>query len=250
MLRVFEILAFLIAIGSSALPMPARASEAPLLEICRARDEKTDSKAIDDYFIANLKEHEKFSFSRPLRDRARGQARAFYVQRVVDKRSEICAGRLKLTEDIKLAPSRYVTGECGAAAVLQLFEQFMTRTALAYDENQKLINSFGDAHINEIKLKLFYIAKGSTAGLEGVIFGSVPLVSASKEQRFEWVKQEATKLGGEVNAVWGSASQDRNPLLRLNMLIAHEAVKAKHEHDALKQQFRVDSKILSTCKLK
>jgi hypothetical protein len=203
--------------------------------------------AVDAFFVANLKEHDRYGFSRPLKDRARTQAKAYLDQRIIDKRAELCADHLKLTEDVKAAPAKYVTGDCASAAVVTLMDAYMTKVANTFDENRRVLASLGDAHVNDLKLKLFGIAKGSTAGLEGTA-GGYPLASAPKEVKFEWLKQEASKLGAEAHAVWGGAAQ--NPLVQRSLEFAREAARAKQERDSLKARYHTDGRLSPSCRLK
>ncbi|MGZ3657914.1 MAG: hypothetical protein ACXWR1_17725 [Bdellovibrionota bacterium] len=218
-------------------------------EICQAHDDKADAVRIDAYFVSNLQEHGTQAFSRALRESARTQAKAFLDQRITDKRAELCAARLKLAEDIKSAGANYTTADCSAAAVVTLLDQYTTTVAAAFDQNRQALASLLSAHVKQLKLKLFDIAKGSTSGLEGN-FGGVPLATAPKEIRFEWVKQEASKLGGEANVVWASASPDSNPLLQGSLVIAREAVHAKQERDAAKVRYHTDGRLSPSCKLR
>ena len=111
------------------------------------------------------------------------------------------------------------------------------------------VRVIGLDHFRNIKMKLFDIARGSSSGLEGSYRGQ-PLGSASQEVRFEWIKQEASKLGSEAHAVWGAVGSAANPLVQRNAEIAREALRAKQERDAAKARLRSDGKLPSTCKLK
>ena len=248
MARSFEILRSFAAIVLLSLASPALAANfSP--EICQLHDEKSDAAIVDAYFVGNLKEHGLYGFSRPVRDSARSQAKAFFEQRISDRRAEICAARLKLAEDIKNAPAKYSTDDCSAAAIVGLLDQYTTMVAGAYEQNRQALGTLLDAHLKDLKIKLFEIAKGSTAGLNGN-FSGYELASAPTEVRFEWLKQEASKLGGEANVVWGAASPDSNPLLHGSLVIAREAARAKQESDTAKVRFHTDGKPSPSCKLK
>ena len=214
-------------------------------EICRARDDNADTAFVDSFFVANLKEHELNSFSRPLKASARRQAKAFLDQRIADKRAELCAARLKLAVDIKSAATRYISGDCAAAAVVTLMDGYAAMVTRTVDENGQMLQALRDAHLKDLTAKLFAIARGSTVGVEATL-GGVPFAAAPQKARADWAKQEAPKLGLEANTIWGASS----PLDRLTQVIAQEATLAKAERDAAKVRFRTSGKLSPTCKLK
>lgn len=245
MWRLFEIWGGLVGAAIAFTSPLARAADAPSAEICQVLDEKASNAAVDAYFSTNLTEHAANSFSRPIRDSARAQAKAFLGQRVVDKRAELCAARLKLAQDIQAAAAKYATGDCAAAAVVSLLDQYTTATATAYDLNRQALSGLLDSHLKQVKLKLFEIAKGSNVGVDNPAIAAAP-----KEARFEWVKQEASKLGAEANVVWGAAGGASNPLVQASMVIAREAVRAKQERDAAKVRYHTDGTVSPSCKAK
>jgi hypothetical protein len=248
MVRVFEKRAWLLAIALAfaIATTPARAADSGTSEICQPLDERTGAAAVDSYFSANLTEHGANSFARPVRDAARAQARAFLGQRIADKRAELCAARLKVAQDIKASVAQYATADCAGAAVVGLLDRYTTTSATAYDQNRQALSGLLDNHLKQIKVKLFEIAKGSNAGVDGA--AGAALASAPKEARFDWVKQEASKLGAEANVVWGAAGSASNPLVQASMAIAREAVRAKQERDSAKVRFHTDGRLSASCK--
>jgi hypothetical protein len=255
--RGFEILAIVAWLASSA---PARAASpaapaapaapAPAAtDVCQTRDDKADAAAVDSYFVAHLREHSQQPFARPLIADQRARAKSFLEQRIGDKRAEVCAARLKLAEDIKTAPAKYATAECGAAAVAGLIDEYAVKVAGTYKQNQQLLQrSLLAEHLKTLQKKLFEIARGS-ARVEGSFQGR-SLASAPREVRFEWVKQEATRLGGEARVIWGAANPDANPLLQRNLIFAREAVRAKQELDSAKARYHTSGKLLPSCQPK
>ncbi|HEY8278265.1 MAG TPA: hypothetical protein VIH99_01490 [Bdellovibrionota bacterium] len=236
------------ALWALFFPGPSLAADSSP-EVCKARDEMAVLATLDSYFNDNLKEHQRQGFARALQSTARSKAKAFLDQKILDKRAEFCADRLKLAEDIKAAPAKYTDSACAGAAVVGLLDRYTTKVAATFDENRKMLGALHDAHVHDIKLKLFDIAKGSTVGLEGS-FGGYPLVSAPKKVKFEWLKQEASKLGGEAHLVWGAVNAEKNPLVQENLQLAREAVKAKQERDSAKARFHTDGKPGANCKAK
>lgn len=248
MVRRIEILvSFAMIVALAHGPKALAAGSAP--DICSARDDKADAAAIDAYFAASLKEHAANAFSRPLADGARAQAKSFFEQRIADKRAEICAAHLKLVEDVKAAPGKFTTADCGSAAVVALLDQYLGKVAGTYDQNHQLMTALLNDHLNRVKLKLFDIARGSTASLDGTFQGQ-PLATASQEVKFEWIKQEASRLGAEAHLVWGFTNPNPNPLVQRNFEIAQEAARARQERDAAKARFHSDGKLAGSCKLK
>jgi hypothetical protein len=104
-------------------------------------------------------------------------------------------------------------------------------------------------HLKSVKLKLFDIVKGGGSGLEGTFQGHA-LASAPQDLRFEWIKQQASKLGAEAHLVWGASNSEANPLIQRNMDIGREALRARQERDAAKARLRSDGKVPGSCKLK
>jgi hypothetical protein len=247
--RAFEILAVVAACVSLTYGMRARADSASP-EICQPRDDKADSAAVDSYFVANLREHDSIPFVRPIKETVRGQAKTFLEQRIGDRRAELCAAHLKLAEDVKTAAGAYTTADCGAAAVVALFDQYLGKVSATNTQNLQQLGALLNAHVNALKLKLFDIAKGSTAGIDGIQFQGQLLTGAPQEVKFEWIKQEASRLGAEAHVVWGATNPGANPLLLRNGVFAREAARAKLERDGAKVRFHSDGKLSASCKLK
>jgi hypothetical protein len=246
MVRSFESWARLLFGIAFALSSPlARAADSSTAEICQTFDEKATNAAVDAYFSANLSEHAANAFSRPLREAARAQAKAFLGQRVVDKRAELCAARLKLAQDIKAIAAKYATADCAGAAMVAALDAYSIAAATAYEQNRQVMSGLLDNHLGKLKLKLFEIAKGSSAGVDSPIFATAPSAA-----RFEWVKLEASKLGAEANVVWGASGNAANPLVRAIMTIAREAVRARQERDAVKVHYHTDGKLSASCRVK
>lgn len=246
MVRAFENRAWLFAIAFAFVATPVRAADSTGAEVCQTVDEKTTAAAVDSYFTANLTEHSANAFGRAVRDAARTQAKAFLGQRIADQRAELCAARLKLAQDIEASTARYATADCSGAALVTLLDQYATSAATAYDQNRQALSSLLDAHLKSIKLKLFDIAKGSSAGVDGAT--GAALAAAPKEARFDWVKSQASKLGAEANVVWGAAGSAANPLVQASMVIAREAAHAKQERDAAKVRYHTDGRLSASCK--
>jgi len=225
---------------------PSRATDATP-EICLPRDDHAESATLDAYFRQNLTEHERYGFSRPLKAKAWAKASAFLEQRLIDKRVELCADRLKLVEDIKAASSSTSNSDCAGAVIVELLDGYMNKLASTFDGNRSALGALRDAHVNDLKLILFDIAKGSTNGLEGT-FGGYALIGAPKKVKFEWIKQEASKMGGEAHTVWGGAAPEMNPLVQKNLVFAREAMRVRQERDAAKVNFHSDGKPAASCR--
>lgn len=234
----------LTAIVASFFSAHARA-EGPTSEICQPRDDRQEAAAIQAYFTQNLKGHEQQGFSRALSGSVKAKAKAFLEQRILDKKAELCADRLKLVEDIKTTPSR-VTGstDCVNAMIVSLMDAYTKKTATTYDQNSRALGALRDEHLREVKRKLFDIAKGSTNGVD------VSIARARQGAKFEWIKNEASKLAGEARTVWGEAKANVNPLVQKNLVIAREAMRAKKERDAMKARLHTDGKLPPGCKWK
>jgi hypothetical protein len=205
----------------------------PALELCQLRDDRADSASVSRFFDQTLKEHGRYAAFRPLKAKAATKAIAFLDQRILDRRSELCADRLKVAEGIKAAPAK---ANCAGAVLAGLLDGYAARVAAAYEGNRAMLATLRDDHARELKRKLFDIARGSNEGLEGT-YGGYALSAMPKEVRFEWLKQEASKLGGEAQQVWGAAEPDRNPLVQMNLSFAREALRARQERDAAKARF-------------
>lgn len=239
--RCIAIFAILIAF----LCTPAHAED-----LCAARDDKGDLAAVEKFFDSALKEHQGIDFSRTIKQQSLAKARAFYLQDIVDRKTELCADRLRLAEDIKKAPAQYATGDCAAAAVVSLADSYMHKVASAYDANVTKMSKLQGEHIRDLKLGLFAIAKGSTRGLETVNVSGASLPGAPREARFDWVKGQASKLAPEVHLAWGAVRPQEHPLVQLNLAIAREAVAAKRQRDALRARFHSDGHMPTGCRKK
>lgn len=248
MMRAFEIrfgvlffLFFALARAASA------ATPSSQQEFCQNHDDSAETAEVDRYFLAQMKEHQRFGFSQPIGNWARVQAKAFFEQRILDKRAEICAERLKIVEEIKSAPSKWNNANCASAVVVGLLDQYMNKIAGAFDENRRLLTSLRDKHVQQLMLKLFEVARGSPSVADSTL-GGIPGTSASKETRFEWVKQEASKLGAEAQSAWGALNPEKNPIIQTNLALAREAVRARQERDAAKARYRTDGRLPPGCR--
>ncbi len=217
-------------------------------EICQPRDDKQEASSVNSFFNQHLKGHEQYGFSRQLSGSAKARAKAFLEQRILDKKAELCADRLKLAEDIKSAPSRVTGGaDCAGAVVVGLMDAYTTKLATTFDQNRRALLLLRDDHIKDLKRKLFDIAKGSA--VEGTFRGQ-SLASAPQGVKFEWIKQEASRLAAEAHLIWGEAKPKENPLVMKNLVIAREAMVAKQERDAAKARYHTDGKLPAHCKMK
>ncbi len=247
MIRYFTSFATLLAF-SLLFVGPLLAAE-PSPEICLPRDDRKESNLVAGFLEQTLLEHGQHGFSRPLKAKAKAGAIAFLEQRILDKRSEFCADLLKVAEGIKAAPTQNNNPSCAGAAIVELLDNYMSKVAVAFNENRTALAGLRDNHVRELKLILFDIARGSTAGLDGS-FGGYALIAAPKAVKFEWLKQEASKLGGEAQAAWGAAEPDRNPLVQQNLVFAREAARARQERDAARLRFHLEGKPNPICKPK
>lgn len=232
------------------VPAQTRAQESGSEDFCKIHDDKAEHKSVNSFFDQNLKEHKAYGFSRALAEDAKRKADAFLDQRILDKRAELCADRLKLAEDIKAAPSR-VSGDskCAGAMIVSLMTTYTNRLATTFDENRHMLGKLRDEHVKALKLKLFEIAKGSTDGVEGTFRGHA-ILAAPQEIKYEWLKLEATKMGQEAHKVWGEIDPKQNPLVNDNLAIAREAVRAKQERDQAKKKYWSDGTLPAGCSIR
>ncbi len=232
----FQAKLLLLAIFIIAQPTLARAAD-----FCQARDDKAEVEAVDKFFESTLREHGQQAYSRTLKTQAKAKAKALLEQNILDKKTQICADHLKLAEDVRNEPKHWATADCSSAAVVSLVDGYMRKVAQAYDENQKAMATQQREHLQDLKLRLFEIAKGSTTGVDQAV------ANAPKNTKFEWIKQQATKLASEAHRAWGGVDPEKNPLVQQNLGIAREAVRAKGQRDALKTQFRTDGRLAASC---
>lgn len=241
-------LGFFFCLAISAELASSDASAAP--EICQYREDKGDASSLDAFLVASLKEHELYPFSRPLKAQARAGARNFLDQRIGDKLAEACAEHLKVAEEIKALPPRFHAADCAGAATVVLLDGYVKRVKGIYEENRRIMDGMHDQHLHGLKLRLFELARGSIAGMDRVAVSGVPFASLSKDRKFEWIKQEASKLGAEAHLVWGRVGADSNPLVQKNLLFAQEATRAKQELSSARARYRTDGKLGAHCKAK
>lgn len=241
---------FLARLAICAIFIAFLSSSAVASNICDPRDDKADLAIVERFFESSLREHAPLPFARAIKDQSVAKAKALLVQDIIDKKAELCAERLRLVEEIKKAPSRYVTGDCAAAAVVSLLDAYMRKVAGSYDGNVTKMAKHQSEHIKDLRLRLFEVAKGSTMGLENVRHRGYPLPSAPKEVRFDWIKAQASKLAGEAHKAWGAVDPGNHPLVQLNLVIAREAVRARNERDQQKKALRTDGKLSPSCKKK
>jgi hypothetical protein len=236
--RGFEIMSALGAIVVMVAFIPAALGDTTP-DVCQTHDEKAEAASVDSYVISNLSEHLKYGFSQALVGNARSEAKSFFLQHISDKRTEICAAHLKLAEDLKTAISPKASASCGAAAVAGLLGDYANQVATTYEQNRQTLTTLLNAHLQSLKGQLFEIARGSTAGLSGT-----SIANASQDTKFEWIKQEASKMGSEAHVAWGAANSDSNPLVQQNLAIGREATRAGQEYAAAKARLRA----LGSCK--
>jgi hypothetical protein len=241
---------FLFHAAILAISIAFSSSRAHASELCNPRDDKADLSVVEKFFESSLREHAALPFSRTIKGQAQAKAKALFVQDIVDKKAELCADRLRLAEEIKLAPSQYATADCASAAVVTLIDGYMRKVAGAYDGNVNKMAKHQAEHIRDLKLRLFEIAKGSTLGLEGVTYRGYNLTSAPKEVKFEWIKSHASKLAGEAHKAWGAVEPKGHPLVQLNLVIAREAVRVRNEREQQKKNLGTDGKLAPSCKKK
>lgn len=230
MVRSFQAKAAFVGLFSCVFALPSLASD-----LCQVRDEKSEKAAfaaLDAFYDQALKEHSAQAVSRSLVPQAKARARAVLEQRIFDKKTELCADRLKLAQDIKAAPSRWETADCAAAATVGLTETYMVKVAQAHEDNRNALAAHHRDHLNELKKRMLAVARSPQApGLEGI-------------------KQLATKLAAEAHRAWGASLPGQHPLVQENLSIAREAVRVRSERDSLKARFGTGEKMPESCKPK
>lgn len=205
----------------------ARAQDAGA--ICSSVNSQIEDSLLQNYTNSVMEAHGQYPFARGLKNDLQKQAKAFMDQRLLDQRAELCAIKLQLAERIKSS------GSAGCARSAEFLGPYMQKAAQVYDNNKKTIQALHDESVKALKKKLFEIATGSTSGLEGITYKGQPLLGAAREVKYEWLKEVAGQLGGEVHRAWGIFEAEKNPLMQLNADFAREAIEAKKEADAAKR---------------
>jgi hypothetical protein len=215
---------FLVNLGVCAL---ARAQKSA--PICNGESEAQQTASLDTYINSVMVVHGQYAFAHGLKADLQKKAKDFLGQRLLDQRTELCAARLQLAENIRNS------GRSGCTQVADFLGPYMQKAANVYSANKNGIQVLHDESVKALKKKLFEIASGSTIGIEGISYQGQPLTSAPRELKYEWLKIVAGQLGAEVHRAWGVLSPEKNPLVRANAEFAREAVAAKRESDAVKK---------------
>jgi|GEM_PF-5005431 len=238
----FRVLAVFLAIVLIAPATLAHASD-----FCLPRNDKPKIEAVESYFDATLREHEKFIFSRSLIRGAKDNAKAILVQQILDKQAQICGDKLKFEEDLKEEPKHWATAECSSDGLVGVINAYMQRIAQYYDENQKELLVQQNRHVRLLRDPLIEIAKGSTIGLEKISVNGRAISSLTPSERLAWATAEATKLVLEAKTAWGSMKAELNPLVQQNHRIALEAIRARNLRDSMKKNLKADGVPAPSC---
>jgi len=227
------------------LAFPAHAVEQPGGLLCVSVKEEAEVARLAKFFDLNLREHAKYVFSFPLKTEAQARAKDILVQRVLDRRTQLCAESLKAAEEIRAALkgvpadsscASLAKAHAAAVRVDLTVTSYLKRLATAFEENRAAIDGRRAEHVKAIKGLLYNIAMGSNTGLGGVSYKGRSIAGAPKALRYEWLKKVAADLGGEAHVVWGSVDPDKNPLVQRNMEFARVATQVKREAETTKKR--------------
>jgi hypothetical protein len=216
-------------------------------DFCQARDDKAEIEGVDKFFETTLRDHGTRAYARNLKAQVKTKAKGLLVEKFQDTKKQLCADHLQLAADIKSEPAHWSGADCASFAVVGLVDTYMRKVATTYDANQKELTTQQNAHLQELKRLLFEIAKGSSAGLEGISFQGYAIASAPKNVKFEWIKQEATKLAAEAHRAWGGVEPGKNPLVQQNLVIGREAIRARAQRESLRRQLGSPERQPASC---
>lgn len=244
--KLIAVITVAVALAEPALALGA-ASEEP--EICRPRGDKD----VEEYFAQSMKVHESYAFSRPVKAGSLAQMKVFLEQHVNDARTQICSDYRALVVNVAAAAGNYDSETCSRAVVVSLLDSYTLNVAKAYDQNADRILPFikenAKRHINGLMSAFREILNGNNAGLEGVQYRGYAITSKDTPRavRIEWVKDIGRQLVREAKLVWNADDPKSSYLVKRNLELAREAVRARQRRNEVMRAYGVNAKMAEGC---